>query len=254
MGGAPGTGGAGGAPVVPPAPSPDAAASDAQPPRDAAAPSDTSTPTEGRILFELPEMLPPIVASHPSGDVAWVDDPTEGRVVRFRAVDSGDTKERAEIDMAKDVLKNGDTVWVGWRAKLELPHPEQEWRNIFQEKSYGSYQENVPFCLRADANALRLLDPGGKAVWTHPMILNTWFTIVMKIVYGTGQAGTIELWIDGQPQKFNNGTTVAHLGTWGGGQQNMHWGVYRTARISGTDVHWLSHLRVATTQALATPP
>jgi hypothetical protein len=143
---------------------------------------------------------------------------------------------------------------VGWRAKLELPHPDQEWRNIFQEKSYGSYQENVPFCLRADANALRLLDPGGKAVWTHPddpeHVVHDRHEDRLR--HGTG--GTIELWIDGQPQKFSNGTTVAHLGTWGGGQQNMHWGVYRTARVSGTDVHWLSHLRVATTQALATPP
>jgi hypothetical protein len=211
-------------------------------------------PTPAGVIFEFKDPLPQIVQSHPSGDVGWVDDPMEGRVIRFRAVDDADPKERAELDMPKDILKNGDTVWVGWKAKLTIANPGQEWRNIFQEKSYGSYQENVPFCLRADNNALRLLDPGGKQIWTHPLIQDAWFSILMKIVYGTGQNGTIEIWINGEPQKFSDGTMVGHLGTWGGGQQNMHWGVYRTGRINGTDLHYVSHLRVATTRELATPP
>jgi len=239
------------APVAPtPAPSPGVA-----PAPDAAPAVTPPSPTgPGKILFEFTDPLPPMVMSHPSGDVTWIDDPTEGRVVRFRDVDAGDAKERSEIDMPKDLLNNGDTVWVGWKARLELAHPEQAWRNLFQEKSYGSYQENVPFCLRADANTLRLLDQNAKTIWTHPMILNSWFSIVMKIVYATGKAGTIELWINGEPQKFTDGTNVGHLGTWGGGQQNMHWGVYRKGIVQGTDIHDVSHLRVATTQALVTPP
>jgi hypothetical protein len=239
-------------------------------PDSAAAPADAASPAaggsagnatggaagagEGRVLFEFTDPLPAIVQSHPHGDATWFDDPDQGKVVLFRAIDGNDAKERAEIDMPKDILKNGDTVWVGWKAKLELPSPGGEWRNIYQEKSYGSYQENVPFCFRADANKFSLLDPGAKALWTHPMILGKWFSILMKIVYGVGQTGTIELWIDGEPQKFSNGTTVAHLGTWGGGTQNMHWGVYRKGTIGGTDLHYVAHLRVATTQALATPP
>jgi hypothetical protein len=249
-GGSGGASGSGGATAVVDASAPPAAADASPPPGDGPA----ATPGEGRILFELPDPLPELVQSHPSGDAMWIDDPTEGRVVRFRAADAGDAKERAEIDMAKDILKNGDTVWVGWRAKLEIASPGAQWRNLFQEKSYGSYQENVPFCLRADSNTLRLLDPGAKSIWSHPMILGTWFSIVMKIVYGTGQMGTIELWIDGEQQKFTGGATVAHLGTWGGGTQNMHWGVYRKGTIGGTDIHYVSHLRVATTRELATPP
>jgi hypothetical protein len=241
--GSPGTGGA----EVPPDASPPAA--DASAPMPDAAPP----PANGQVLFELKDPLPPLVQSHPSGDISWFDDPTEGKVVRLRAVDSNDSKERGEFDMAKDILKNGDTVWVGWRAKLEIPNPGGEWRNIFQEKSYGSYQENVPFCLRVDAGTMRLLDQNAKTIWTHAPILDRWFTILMKIVYATPPNGTIELWIDGEAQKFTGGTTVGHLGTWGGGQQNMHWGVYRTARISGTDVHYISHLRVATTREVATP-
>lgn len=226
----------------------------ASPPADAAPPGDAAPPPAGGILFELKDPLPPLVQSHPSGDISWFDDPTEGKVVRLRAVDSGDSKERGEFDMDKGILQNGSTVWVGWRAKLEIPNPGQEWRNIFQEKSYGSYQENVPFCLRVDAGTMRLLDQNAKTLWTHAPILDRWFSIVMKIVYATPPNGTIELWIDGQAQMFTNGTTVGHLGTWGGGIQNMHWGVYRTARISGTDVHYISHLRVATTREAATPP
>jgi len=34
----------------------------------------------------------------------------------------------------------------------------------------------------------------------------------------------------------------------------MHWGIYRKGIISGTDIHYVSHLRVATTQEAATPP
>jgi hypothetical protein len=239
--------GTGGAEVVP-----DAAptTADATTPGPDGAPA----PTGGQVLFELTDPLPPLVMSHPSGDISWFDDPTEGKVVRLRAVDSNETKERGEFDMPKDVLQNGQTVWVGWRAKLEIPNPQGEWRNIFQEKSYGSYQENVPFCLRVDAGTMRLLDQGAKTIWTHAPILDKWFSILMKVVYGTGQNGTLELWIDGEPQKFTNGTMVGHLGTWGGGMQNMHWGVYRTARISGTDVHYISHLRVATTREAAAPP
>jgi len=243
-GGSPGTGGleapADAAPLPP---------DTATPMPDAAPP-----PASGQVLFELKDPLPPLVQSHPSGDISWFDDPTEGKVVRLRAVDSNDSKERGEFDMAKDILKNGDTVWVGWRAKLEIPNPGQEWRNIFQEKSYGSYQENVPFCLRVDAGTMRLLDQNAKTIWTHAPILGRWFTILMKIVYATPPNGTIELWIDGEAQKFTGGTAVGHLGTWGGGQQNMHWGIYRTSRISGTDVHYISHLRVATTREAATPP
>ncbi len=249
------TGGAAGNPAEPPPP-------DASPPLSPDAPPTGPTvdgPPTGAsetpgLLFELRDPLPGLVQSHPSGDISWFDDPGEGRVVRLRAVDSNDDKERGEFDMDKGILKNGATVWVGWRAKLEIANPGQEWRNIFQEKSYGNFQENVPFCLRVDANTMRLLDPGGKAFWTHPQILNRWFTILMKIVYGTGQAGTIELWIDGEQQRFADGSTVAHLGTWGGGTQNMHWGVYRTARVSGTDAHYIGHLRVATTRELAAPP
>jgi hypothetical protein len=243
-GGAPGTGGAESPPDAAPAPA------DAPP-----APSDAvPAPASGTILFELKDPLPPLVQSHPSGDISWFDDPTEGKVVRLRAVDSNDSKERGEFDMDKGILQNGSTVWVGWRAKLEIPNPGQEWRNIFQEKSYGSYQENVPFCLRVDAGTMRLLDQNARTLWTHAPILGKWFTIVMKIFYATPPNGTIEIWIDGEAQKFTGGTTVGHLGTWGGGTQNMHWGIYRTARIGGTDVHYLSHLRVATTRELATPP
>jgi hypothetical protein len=108
--------------------------------------------------------------------------------------------------------------------------------------------------LRVDAGTMRLLDQNAKTLWTHPPILDKWFSILMKVVYAAPPNGTIEIWIDGQAQMFTNGTTVGHLGTWGGGIQNMHWGVYRTARISGTDVHYISHLRVATTRELATPP
>jgi hypothetical protein len=266
-GGSAGGGGTGGAPVTgdDASPEPDAmpASADTEPsmpatldggPSGGAGAGGAGGAVDGMILFQMPDTLPAIVGSHPSGDATWIDDPMEGKVVRFRAIDGGDVKERAEIDMAKDILKNGDTVWVGWKAKLEIANPGQQWRNIFQEKSYGSYQENVPFCLRADSNTLRLLDQNAKSIWTHPMILDTWFSIVMKIVYGTGQTGTIELWIDGQPQKFSDGTNVGHLGTWGGGMQNMHWGIYRKGIVSGTDIHYVAHLRVATTQAAATPP
>ena len=34
----------------------------------------------------------------------------------------------------------------------------------------------------------------------------------------------------------------------------MHWGIYRKGIVNGTDAHYLSHLRVATTRELATPP
>ena len=111
--------------------------------------------------------------------------------------------------MPQGLFKNGDTVWVGWKARLELANPGQAWRNIFQEKSYGSYQENVPFCFRADANTFRLLDPNANPVWTHPMILGSWFTILMKVVYGTGQSGTIELWITGEPRALADSEIAA---------------------------------------------
>jgi len=71
---------------------------------------------------------------------------------------------------------------------------------------------------------------------------------------GTGQTGTLELRIDGQAQKFNNGSTVAHLGTWGGGLQDVHFGLYRRVTVMGTDAHYISHLRVATTAEAAKPP
>src|SRR6185436_2465469 len=117
-----GTGGAAQTPDAEPSP-PDVASP---------APDAAPTPTNGQILFELKDPLPPLVQSHRAGDISWFDDPTEGKVVRLRAVDSNDTKERGEFDMAKDILKNGDTVWVGWRAKLVIPNPAGEWRNIFQ--------------------------------------------------------------------------------------------------------------------------
>jgi hypothetical protein len=237
-----------------------AVAVDAEGPAGAAPEAGTATGgtgggAPGDILFELKDPLPALSTAETSGDISWFDDPTEGKVVRIRALDGGNAiKERAEVSFGQGILKNGETIYVGWRAKLELANPDQAWRNIFQEKSHGTYQENVPFCMRADTNTLRMLDAGFNSIWTHPIILNTWFTVFMKIFYGTGKTGTVELWINGEAQKFNDGTTVAHLGTWGGGLQDVHFGIYRRVTVMGTDAHYISHLRVATTPEAARPP
>jgi hypothetical protein len=263
-GGSGGTGGvvdgSGGAAGGDAATTPDAAAtSDAGSPTiepDAAGPAGgTGGGSSGGVLFELKDPLPALSAAETSGDISWFDDPTEGKVVRIRALDGGNNiKERAEVSFGQGILKNGETIYIGWRAKLDIANPDQAWRNMFQEKSHGTYQENVPFCMRADTNTLRMLDSGGATMWSRPIILNTWFTIFMKIVYGTGTAGTLELWINGQPQMFNGGSTVAHLGTWGGGLQDVHFGFYRKVTVMGTDSHYISHLRVATTADAARPP
>jgi hypothetical protein len=198
----------------------------------------------------------------PQGTITWAADPQEGQVFRVQVKEvspSSSNSERCEFAMPQGKVANGQTVYVGWKSKIQTPNTGT-WNGIYQAKCHGSHVADQPLVFSVKSGRLTLEnheDVGGKEtsrnVWSRALPTG-WFSIVMKIHYSESRtAGSVQLWFNGALQTLANGKTTHNGQTWDGSDNNMHWGIYRRSSINGTEIHHVLRPRVATTLAEATP-
>jgi hypothetical protein len=195
----------------------------------------------------------------PNGDISWHNDSQEGRVLKF-TVREGSGKERCEFAVGRRKLQNGQTVYIGWKSRVIAPS-SGDWNNIFQLKCHGKFVANHPLLLRVGGKRLHMLnyeDVNGKLqnrqVWSTPLPHDKWFSIVLKVHYSESRSqGSVQIWYNDKLQKLDNGKTIHNGQTWDGSENNVHFGIYRTARINGNQVHYIKDAVIATTFDEANP-
>lgn len=217
----------------------------------------TALPAQAAVIFQGTSL--PGKQACPDGDIAWHNDAQEGRVYKF-SVREGSGKERCEMPVARRKLADGMTIFIGWKSRIIAPS-SGDWNNMLQLKCHGKFVANHPLMLRVGGKRLTMLnfeDVNGKLqsrqVWSAPLPVDRWFSVLMKVHYSESRTkGYVQLWLDGKLQTLDNGKTIHHGQTWDGSENNVHWGIYRTARINGNQVHYIKRPTIATTMAEADP-
>lgn len=203
----------------------------------------------------------PGTGSCPDGSIAWHQDAAQGRVVRVSAADkTGQNSERCEIAVARRLLADGQTVYIGWKSKLDVP-TSNAWNNMFQLKTHGDQVAGHPLVFGVGSGVLRLSNyedingvKTGRTVWSTPLRENQWLSILLKVRYSEDRSiGYVQLWYNGALQQLANGTTIHYGQTWDGSENNVHWGIYRSDDVNGAQTHDLWRPRIATTYAEANP-
>jgi hypothetical protein len=198
----------------------------------------------------------------PNGTITWASDPQQGQVFRTQVREvapSTSNSERCEFAMPQGRVSNNQTIYVGWKSKVQTPNTGT-WNGIFQAKCHGSHVADQPLVFSVRSGRLTLEnheDVNGKEVsrevWSASLPTG-WFSIVMKIRYSESRTtGSVQLWFNGALQTLRNGRTTHNGQTWDGSNNNMHWGIYRRSSINGTEIHQVSRPRVATTLEEARP-
>jgi hypothetical protein len=211
-----------------------------------------------------------------SPSLTIVDDPAglHGKV--YRASVTGDG--RAEwnesyancsganpVDLWGPTSPPGDEVYIGWRSyyagSYGLTGSSND-GNVLQWKGRQCAGPAVGGTLNDYRMSLRTLDgdpPGGEGYWMDPVSfgnrMGEWHDYVMRVNFSTTSAGFIELWVDGEPQVFSDGTTRHEGPTVGGcGETRIYpkWGVYSFPSNSAP-VHYLEDPKIGSTYAVVAP-
>lgn len=200
--------------------------------------ADTS---RGMSVFEGLERAP--------GTISIVDDPKGkyGAVYRYDTWDdSAYHKERSESAGTKTKngnfrVANGGTYYIGWRALWNPMPTNGAWVALWQMHGYGATGEGAPLvlrCLNGDGKLYLQNNVNGTNInfWNTPLVLDKWNTFVLHVHMATDNTGWVELWYNGVPQKFIDGTTRYYCPTWdakAGSYNRFKWGVYRSGAMNG---------------------
>jgi hypothetical protein len=221
-------------------------------------------PTLGTNAFEGLERSP--------GDITVVSDPqaTYGNVYRYRTWDDPTyDKERCESrgtrlsDGTNFRVALGGTYYIGWRALWNPMPTTGSWVALWQMHGYGATGEGAPLvlrCLNNDGNLYLQNNVNGTDInfWHTPLVLAQWNAFVLHVHLAIDNTGWVELWYNGQPQTFIDGTTRYYCPTWDNktGSYNLFkWGVYRSGSLNGSGdaTAYMSRGRIGTTYADVDP-
>jgi hypothetical protein len=181
------------------------------------------------------------------GTIAAITDPAHGPVWRFTKPAGDNRCEAHGIKVGGSMYHFTDnaTYYLGWSTRLTSTVDNNA---IFQWKSYGNHVQNYPVVLKALHGRLTILNrqPGGEDhyPWSSPLGTGTWNHVVLGIHTSDAlQGGWIELYLNGVPQKFSNGSTRWPCRTWDS-SNDPKWGVYGAEGT--TVVNDVDDLRVGT--------
>ena len=142
-------------------------------------------------------------------------------------VESGENKERSELDGYKQKFAHGSDVWGSFAILIE-PGPEyrSEWTAITQ--MHGTMLR--AFHLHFQQGKLTILSEhkgpnAGAAItprYAGPLSRNTWHNIVFHLREGPPDRGRLEFWLDGKKVVDFNGEIGAP-----GNQAYWKFGIYR---------------------------
>jgi hypothetical protein len=200
--------------------------------------------------------------------VTLVDDPDHGKVRKFNrppGVNRCEAKGAAGYD-----TKEGDTVYVGMRYKIEAPM-DLIVTSIFQWKTFDTPGHpntlNFPLLIRPSGGTLNVEAQkpaagekggglsGGTVVWSTPTPIGQWFTIVLGIKQSYDpKVGWVEVYYNGQQQKLTDGSMRLSCQTLDGGNIDPKWGMYgTTSSPKPQSASFIGDIRIAKDYSSAAP-
>ncbi|QIS11537.1 hypothetical protein [Nocardia arthritidis] len=165
------------------------------------------------------------------GSITVGQDPDHGAVWQYQkpAGDNRCESHGISVDGQKYHFQNDSTYYFGWWSKLSSSADDNA---NFQWKSYGDgMTQNWPFVIKVKDGRMVVLQrqPGNQQqiVWTsNPITTDTWYHYVVGLHTSDDlTGGWIQLWFNGQPQTFSDGTTQYSCRTWDV-SNDPKWGVY----------------------------
>jgi len=214
-------------------------------------------PDKGTAVFDNLNYEGAIRYSSGSGTILPASDPVYGKIWQ---VCKPAPDKRGEIRGAKGfsnhggtggVIKEGETYYLGWRYKFDMPEKETGGWACFQWKSYPdpnnpeSFTQNYPFTMGYNGHNLTLTKHGSGwdkdrskvvQVWSKPVKINTWVDIVLVVKVSSNEnVGYIEIYFDGEKQELITGDTRVYHKTMDGLEVAPKWGAYNKNTV-GTEI------------------
>lgn len=222
-----------------------------------------SLPTPAALIWDGAAAKGPSVFKNleeHEGSITVVDDPQRGKVWRCHKPQNSnrcETRGAAGWDP-----KIGETVFIGWRSKLEVPQGATI-NASYQWKSYGRPMlQNYPLVLKTRGGDFYFEqynpnpNPGNynvrTDVWRTRFVPNQWMTHVIGIrISDKVTEGHIEWWYNGEAQELLPGGKRFVCRTFDGTSVEPKFGIYGGSSAAMTNL--VSDLRIATTYAEAAP-
>ncbi|MGP2440316.1 heparin lyase I family protein [Streptomyces sp. JW3] len=139
------------------------------------------------------------------------------------------------------------TYWLGWESQLSTVTGDFV---VWQWKSYPNAQQNYPLIMTVKNGSTRLFHVDTAAtwhlIWSAPVAAGQWRRYALGIhTSASAAAGWVELYADGVPQTFADGSTRYAARTWDSANEPK-WGVYDRDTPESDAVHRIDGLRVDT--------
>lgn len=205
----------------------------------------TGDPAKGTSVFALLNCDPP-------GSITATHDATKGTVWKY-SKPAGDKRCESHGVAAggtKFAFQNNSTYYFGWWSKLNSLANDNA---NFQWKSYGAgMTQNYPFVISVlnGRTTVWQHQPAstGKTVWSSaPITTDTWYHYVVGIHTSDAlTGGWIQLWFNGKPQTFIDGSAQYHCRTWDV-SNDPKWGVYGAQDTDFTN--YVGSLKLGTSYA-----
>ncbi len=198
----------------------------------------------------------------PTGTITPYKDATYGNVWR---VHKPAPDKRAEIRGAegfKQVV--GETYYIGWRSRIDIPENFRGNATVFQWKSYPNSTQNYPFVMEYngrvleirtyDANWMQNQNGKIKTIWKKSVKANTWFSMVLAIKLSrNSKEGYLEVYFNEEKQELLTGGTRVYHKTMDGDETAPKWGIYNGSVVGTTITHYVGDLRIASDLESAKP-
>ena len=225
-------------------------------------------PAKGRQVFDNLNFEGAERHSRGHGSIQPATDPVYGKIWR---VHKAAPDKRAEIRGAKGwsdhqgkggVMKQEEAYFLGWRYKFNMSDKNTGGWACFQWKSYAdphhpeTFTQNYPITMGYDGRELSLTKHGAHwtknrsrivRLWSAPVKIGEWVDIVLVICPSVDEKkGYVELYLNGQKQKFSTGATRDYCKTMDGMEVAPKWGAYGR-NVIGTEITVdLADLRIGT--------
>jgi hypothetical protein len=173
--------------------------------------------------------------------------------------------------ISPNLFANGDDAYIGFSTYFPSGFPLtgtdwtccQNWLQFAEiygapyngSPSIGLYARDSKLAFGRDATH------NNDTPWTAPFTTNTWYSITLHVKFSTDPSvGFVELWLNGVPQKFTNGSTRLYYDTlvpnvnWNGSTPNrLQLNQYRGPYALGTVTLYHAAAKVGSTYASVQP-
>ncbi|MFC1761775.1 heparin lyase I family protein [Planctomycetota bacterium] len=225
-------------------------------------------PARGRAVFNNLNFEGTQRYGKGSGTILPAVDPVHGPIWR---VYKPAPDRRAEIRGATGfshhvgkggVVKEGETYYLGWRYKFNMPEKKMKGWACFQWKSYpepnqpDSRTQEYPVLMGYNGREMTVTKYGSGwkkhrdrivPIWSKPVSIGIWVDVVLVIKLSRDkEVGYLEFYFNGEKQTLLTGGTRVYHNTMDGWEVAPKWGAYNR-HVIGTEITVdLADLRIGT--------